>query len=1200
MKMIHKNHSRFTQRFNTYNCQPDIIRAIIRCDTKYVRKLLQMNNGEINSWIDYDGRTPLHLAAALGRDESLRILIDFDYYSINCRDNNLITPLHRACRNNHIGCVRLLLEHNADVNARTRTHLTPLHVCAQMGSLSCARLIIDHVANIDQTDSSSGATALHYAVYNSNLAIIQLLLENGANIDVQDKYGLRPIHYSAMVDNPAVLRILIEQGQADVNVRSKSLLTPLHIAIVEKNFDIFNSLLNYGADMNVKDLHGNTIAHWSAYIGYLPIFELIITNSTEMINQPNLNGCHPLHYACVNRSFHNNDAYHIVTRIISFYKNDHNEDTNSTEKTLSPTPANNLAKHLNVVDKFNCTPLHYVACNNMEMVITLLVMMGADYNACDYRLETPIHKAIQQVQLDKVKVLRKLCANINMPNKDGQTALHMAAFSMLSLFCRFLTTVDDEYNGDNDNNNNICNPMALDNSGRTAHYMTAYSGSMDCFYELIASATFNDKDPTTEKIILFPPVDAYKRSLLHYACANNFVSIEFIRTLLLKDELDQRFGSLQPKLLEQLKQSFSSLDINQQDIYGRTPLHYLCRQPDRNETNITDIIKLFIESGANIDMIDNENFYPFHYAIINGYSISLQYLINIDWFKNIEIYQKLFHSSICPLRLACYYGHLNVLNELLKFGFNDYDHAFEIAIRRSNLDCAQRLYILCRNQETFQRMLLFAARIGDTKALYLLFNLINNKLIPKEKLLMLTALCKQGYSSLKFLIFKNFDINLRDNRKRNALFYAIIGRNHQTIELLINSGIQFVNDDHCRNVFHLLAQYGDLETFQLLCNLSRTNKYLNHLLMAKDCNGYTPLEIACFEQHQNILEYYLNNFNQSSYRSLMFFAGFCHNVEFIQYILRKYGTNVLIDSRGPFNRTMLHYCCMSYIPIEDYSILKLLLELKMYINQPDEKGLTPLLYAAYSGNYSIVNYLLRNHSTDINLLAVDNQMNNILHLACLSCSKLTILSIIDYAKQNGLIENLINGKNHYQQIPLHLAAKKLMPTIIKELLYCGSSWDCYDQFGYSPSLYCTPTRLSAFCLATIETFMLPINDTSTSTAIDDSLQINDEQNDISNNNNTINDSSVIINNNNNTIINNDDNLNKNRLSSSSTINQRQRQSLPPTMERIKSYEQLICDKMSRLSLNKQPITIRSSSLSAQNQHSINNNHSIADDDSDTY
>ncbi|OTF74519.1 hypothetical protein BLA29_011573, partial [Euroglyphus maynei] len=128
------------------------------------------------------------------------------------------------------------------------------------------------------------------------------------------------------------------------------------------------------------------------------------------------------------------------------------------------------------------------------MVITLLVNMGANYNACDYRLETPLHKAIQQVRLDKVKVLRKLGANINMVNKDGLTALHMAAFSMLSLFCHFLTTIDDEYGKD------ICDIDALDNSGRTAHYMTAYSGSMCCLYELVAAASVTTDDE--EEIIL--------------------------------------------------------------------------------------------------------------------------------------------------------------------------------------------------------------------------------------------------------------------------------------------------------------------------------------------------------------------------------------------------------------------------------------------------------------------------------------------------------------------------------------------------------------------------------------------------------------------------------------------------------------------------------------------------------------------------
>ncbi|OTF82825.1 hypothetical protein BLA29_009665, partial [Euroglyphus maynei] len=211
-------------------------------------------------------------------------------------------------------------------------------------------------------------------------------------------------------------------------------------------------------------------------------------------------------------------------------------------------------------------------------------------------------------------------------------------------------------------------------------------------------------------------------------------------------QLGVRFDSLRPQLREALKNLFAKFDINQQDIYGRTPLHYICRQNDRDESNITDIVRLFIESGANITIVDEQNCFPFHYAVANGYALSLQYLIDINWFKDLEIYRQLFHSAICPLRIAVYYGHLNVLNELLKYGFNDYDTAFEIAIRRSNLDCAQRLYILCRHPETFQRMLLYSASIGDHKSLCLLFNIIKNHLIPKDRLLFLSSLCKHGYS----------------------------------------------------------------------------------------------------------------------------------------------------------------------------------------------------------------------------------------------------------------------------------------------------------------------------------------------------------------------------------------------------------------------------------------------------------------------
>lgn len=288
---------------------------------------------------------------------------------------------------------------------------------------------------------------------------------------------------------------------------------------------------------------------------------------------------------------------------------------------------------------------------------------------------------------------------------------------------------------------------------------------------------------------------------------------------------------------------------------------------------------------------------------------------------------------------------------------------------------------------------------------------------------------------------------------------------------------------------------------------------------------------------------------------------------------------------------------MSNIPIEDFYLIKLLMiELKMDINQPDQKGLTPLLYASYSGNYCIVRYILAN-CAEANIMAVDNEMNNILHLACLSRSKLTGMILIEHAKQCGKIEKLINGKNHHEQIPLHLAAKKLMPTLIKELLFCGSPWDCYDSFGYSPSLYCTPTRLSAICLSIVETFMVRIDDDDDTSVLDTTQQQQQTSENISNNNsnNTINDesSSSIIMVNNSIVIN----------SKHVQCQQKSRQSLPP-MELIKSYEKLICDKISRLSLpaaaqQHQPHSNHNHNHHKQN-HTIANDNDDDDDDSDTY
>ena len=43
-----------------------------------------------------------------------------------------MTALHEACRNGHSECVKLLVQHQANVNMLTSSGNTPLHICIQV------------------------------------------------------------------------------------------------------------------------------------------------------------------------------------------------------------------------------------------------------------------------------------------------------------------------------------------------------------------------------------------------------------------------------------------------------------------------------------------------------------------------------------------------------------------------------------------------------------------------------------------------------------------------------------------------------------------------------------------------------------------------------------------------------------------------------------------------------------------------------------------------------------------------------------------------------------------------------------------------------------------------------------------------------------------------------------------------------------
>jgi len=106
----------------------------------------------------------------------------------------------------------------------------------------------------------------------ANAPTMKLLVETAPQCqELQNLYGNRPLHCAARVGSGAVASCLLESG-ADVNAANHRGSTPLHIAA---------HLSSAGADADP----------------YIKVAELLLKRDEIDLDQPDVNGCTPLHIA---------------------------------------------------------------------------------------------------------------------------------------------------------------------------------------------------------------------------------------------------------------------------------------------------------------------------------------------------------------------------------------------------------------------------------------------------------------------------------------------------------------------------------------------------------------------------------------------------------------------------------------------------------------------------------------------------------------------------------------------------------------------------------------------------------------------------------------------------------------------------------------------------------------------------------------
>jgi ankyrin repeat protein len=368
--------------FPTYPPRISPLYWTLRLEHQYLTRHLILKRPYDLDTSDIYGRTPLHLAIGMSDFEATRMLLDrtADIYA---RDNKGLTPLHcgvaeeagdnQKLQDDEYRCVRLLLERGADAQAQNNRGATPLHLAASSTNRKCVQILAENVTNINLRNDR-GQTALHRASRRGDTDIISIILKHGADVDAQDNNGSTPLHLvisDACVEyEEQAIGVLLEHG-ANIDLRNHEGQNALHEASRRGDTDIIRVLLKHGPDMDAQDNAGST----------------------------------PLHLAISNA---------------------HPRDADQAVGVLLEHGAN-----INLPDHEGQTALHEASRRGDTDIISIILKHGPDVNALDNNGSTPLRLAISDVISWDVEgvvgLLLEHGANINLPNCQGQTALHEAS-----------------------------------------------------------------------------------------------------------------------------------------------------------------------------------------------------------------------------------------------------------------------------------------------------------------------------------------------------------------------------------------------------------------------------------------------------------------------------------------------------------------------------------------------------------------------------------------------------------------------------------------------------------------------------------------------------------------------------------------------------------------------------------------------------
>jgi ankyrin repeat protein len=241
--------------------------------------LLLSNRADIELRSPVYHKTPLELAAGLGKVEIARLLLDAGANpNPEPADSEIAPPLCAAAWGGNTNLISLLLARGADPNSRYYTsgqgYTTALMESVLHDHPQSATILLQNKADPNLKGiirySSGGSTAFWYGLDVSGAKCLVPLLEYGADPNQTNNYQKSPLmgvaqsdRFNSATDRVAVAKLLIEKG-ANVNAKDSDGQTALHMAVLHNRPEMVELLLGNKADVNVADKSGKTPLNYAS------------------------------------------------------------------------------------------------------------------------------------------------------------------------------------------------------------------------------------------------------------------------------------------------------------------------------------------------------------------------------------------------------------------------------------------------------------------------------------------------------------------------------------------------------------------------------------------------------------------------------------------------------------------------------------------------------------------------------------------------------------------------------------------------------------------------------------------------------------------------------------------------------------------------------------------------------------------------